>query len=42
MFVTSSTSQAPAFYERAGYAEIFRWRGVPLAGMDDVHFRKDR
>lgn len=41
VFVTSFTFQAPGFYERAGYREIFRWEGVPRAGLDDVHFRKD-
>lgn len=41
VFVTSFTFQAPAFYERAGYREIFRWDAVPQAGMDDVHLRKD-
>lgn len=40
VFVTSFTFQAPGFYERAGYREIFRWDGVPQAGMDDVHLRK--
>lgn len=41
VFVTSFTFQAPGFYERAGYREILRWEGVPRAGMDDVHLRKD-
>ncbi|MBM6402280.1 GNAT family N-acetyltransferase [Phycicoccus sonneratiae] len=41
VFVTSFTFQAPAFYERAGYREIFRWEGVPTDGRDDVHLRKD-
>ncbi|WP_340539675.1 GNAT family N-acetyltransferase [Nocardioides sp. GXZ039] len=41
VFVTSFTFQAPGFYERHGYREIFRWEGVPVAGTDDVHFRKD-
>jgi GNAT superfamily N-acetyltransferase len=40
-FVTSFTFQAPAFYERSGYAEIFRWEGVPRVGSDDVHLRKE-
>ncbi|WP_370289771.1 GNAT family N-acetyltransferase [Nocardioides sp.] len=40
-FVTSFTFQAPQFYERHGYREIFRWDGVPAAGSDDVHLRKD-
>lgn len=41
VFVTSFTFQAPRFYERHGYAEIFRWEGVPVAGEADVHLRKD-
>lgn len=41
VLVTSFTFQAPGFYERAGYREIFRWEGVPTQGRDDVHFRKD-
>ena len=41
VFVTSFTFQAPGFYERHGYREIFRWEGVPAAGQADVHFRKD-
>lgn len=41
VFVTSFTFQAPAFYERHGYREIFRWEGVPTPGLDDVHLRKD-
>lgn len=41
VFVTSFTFQAPGFYERRGYREIFRWEGVPVAGEDDVHLRKD-
>lgn len=41
VFVTSFTFQAPAFYERHGYREIFRWEGVPTAGRDDVHLRKE-
>lgn len=41
VFVTSFTFQAPGFYERHGYAEIFRWDGVPVAGQADVHLRKD-
>lgn len=40
-FVTSFTFQAPGFYERHGYREIFRWDGVPIEGHADVHFRKD-
>jgi hypothetical protein len=27
--VTSFTFQAPGFYERHGYREIFRWERVP-------------
>lgn len=41
VFVTSFTFQAPAFYERQGYEEIFRWGGVPVEGEADVHFRKE-
>ena len=41
VFVTSFTFQAPGFYERQGYQEIFRWDGVPIEGQADVHFRKD-
>jgi len=40
-FVTSFTFQAPAFYERHGYREIFRWDGVPTPDQADVHLRKD-
>lgn len=40
-FVTSFTFQAPEFYRRQGYEEIFRWESVPTAGSDDVHLRKD-
>ncbi len=40
-FVTSFTFQAPAFYERHGYREIFRWVGVPTPDAADVHLRKD-
>jgi GNAT superfamily N-acetyltransferase len=40
VFVTSFTFQAPGFYARHGYQEIFRWQGVPTADADDVHFRK--
>lgn len=40
-FVTSFTFQAPDFYRRQGYVEIFRWESVPTAGRDDVHLRKD-
>ena len=41
VFVTSFTFQAPGFYERHGYRELFRWEGVPTEGPADVHFRKD-
>lgn len=41
VFVTSFTFQAPVFYERHGYREIFRWDGVPIEGHADVHFRKE-
>lgn len=39
-FVTSFTFQAPEFYKRLGYEEIFRWESVPTPGRDDVHMRK--
>ncbi len=41
VFVTSFTFQAPAFYQRLGYVEIFRWESVPTPGRDDVHMRKE-
>jgi GNAT superfamily N-acetyltransferase len=41
VFVTSFTFQAPGFYERHGYREIFRWEGVPTPEAADVHLRKD-
>lgn len=41
VFVTSFTFQAPDFYQRLGYREIFRWESVPTPGRDDVHLRKD-
>ena len=41
VFVTSFTFQAPGFYERQGYREIFRWEGVPTPAAADVHFRKE-
>ncbi|MCD4526998.1 GNAT family N-acetyltransferase [Nocardioides sp. cx-173] len=41
VFVTSFTFQAPGFYERQGYREIFRWEDVPVPGASDVHFRKE-
>jgi predicted GNAT family acetyltransferase len=40
VFVTSFTFQAPAFYQRLGYEELFRWESVPTADQDDVHMRK--
>ena len=40
-FVTSFTFQAPGFYERSGYREIFRWEGVPTPDAADVHLRKE-
>ena len=41
VFVTSFTFQAPDFYRRLGYEEIFRWHSVPTHGHDDVHLRKE-
>jgi hypothetical protein len=41
VFVTSFTFQAPGFYRRHGYRELFRWDGVPREGDADVHLRKD-
>lgn len=41
VFVTSFTFQAPGFYERHGYRELFRWQGVPTDEAADVHLRKD-
>lgn len=41
VFVTSFTFQAPGFYQRHGYREIFRWESVPVPGKDDVHMRKE-
>ena len=41
VFVSSFTFQAPGFYERHGYREIFRWDAVPLPHTADVHLRKD-
>jgi GNAT superfamily N-acetyltransferase len=41
VFTTSFTFQAPGFYEKHGYREIFRWDGLPVAGEADVHLRKD-
>jgi GNAT superfamily N-acetyltransferase len=41
MVLSSFTFQAPAFYRRHGYVETGRTEGLPVAGMADVHFRKD-
>jgi heme-degrading monooxygenase HmoA/GNAT superfamily N-acetyltransferase len=41
MVLSSFTFQAPDFYRRHGYVETGRTEGLPLAGMADVHFRKD-
>ncbi len=41
VFVTSFTFQAPGFYLRHGYRELFRWQGVPTEESADVHLRKD-
>jgi GNAT superfamily N-acetyltransferase len=41
VFVTSFTFQAPGFYRRLGYEEIFRWKSVPTPGRDEVHMRKE-
>jgi GNAT superfamily N-acetyltransferase len=41
VFVTSFTFQAPGFYERHGYVELFRWEGVPTPDAADVHLRKE-
>lgn len=41
IFVTSFTFQAPGFYERHGYRELFRWDGMPTSEHADIHFRKD-
>ncbi|HWS35516.1 MAG TPA: GNAT family N-acetyltransferase [Actinoplanes sp.] len=41
VFVTSFTFQAPGFYQRLGYRELFRYESVPTAGRDDVHLRKE-
>ena len=41
VFVTSFTFQAPDFYRRRGYREIFRWEGVPTPDAADVHLRKE-
>ncbi|WP_193612077.1 GNAT family N-acetyltransferase [Nocardioides lijunqiniae] len=41
VFVTSFTFQAPGFYERHGYRELFRWEDLPTPGAADVHLRKE-
>jgi GNAT superfamily N-acetyltransferase len=41
MVLSSFTFQAPDFYRRRGYTETGRTEGLPVAGMADVHFRKD-
>lgn len=41
VFVTSFTFQAPGFYERHGYRELFRWEDLPSPGAADVHLRKE-
>jgi GNAT superfamily N-acetyltransferase len=41
VFVTSFTFQAPGFYERRGYRELFRWEDLPTPGAADVHLRKE-
>ena len=41
VFVTSFTFQAPQFYAKHGYREIFRWDGVPTSDAADVHLRKE-
>nr|WP_227464709.1 GNAT family N-acetyltransferase [Nocardioides lijunqiniae] len=41
VFVTSFTFQAPGFYERHGYRELFRWEDLPAPGAADVHLRKE-
>lgn len=40
VFTTSFTFQAPGFYARQGYGEMFRWEGLPTPGAGDVHLRK--
>ncbi|WP_416728631.1 GNAT family N-acetyltransferase [Fictibacillus sp. JL2B1089] len=41
VFTTSFTFQAPGFYERNGYKELFRWEGLPTPDAADIHFRKE-
>jgi GNAT superfamily N-acetyltransferase len=38
--VSSFTFQAPAFYERHGFVEFARTKGLPVEGQADVHFLK--
>ncbi|WP_137789285.1 GNAT family N-acetyltransferase [Bacillus sp. E(2018)] len=40
-FTTSFTFQAPGFYERHDYQELFRWEGLPTPDASDIHFRKE-
>ncbi len=40
IYVTSFSFQAPAFYERHGYAEFARWDSLPVMGEADVHLHK--
>ena len=41
VYVSSFTFQAPAFYQKHGYAEFARTEGIPHPGHADVHMRKD-
>src|SRR5215212_2135251 len=41
MVLSSFTFQAPDFYRRHGYVETGRIEGLPVAGLADVHLRKD-
>lgn len=41
VFTTSFTFQAPGFYQRQGYRELFRWEDLPSPGAADVHLRKE-
>ncbi len=41
VFTTSFTFQAPGFYQRHGYVELFRWQDLPVVGQADVHLRKE-
>lgn len=41
MVLSCFTFQAPDFYRRHGDAENGRTEGLPVAGMADVHLRKD-